>query len=116
MEQFIDRHQAGQLLAKRLKAFIREPNLLVLALPRGGVPIGFEIANALSIPLDVFIVRKLGVPDHKEYAMGAIATGEIILLNNSCYARSILSCHIFKLLPSNLVRSKNQFVLNSKVI
>ncbi len=81
MEQFTDRQQAGQLLAQKLKKYLAEPNLMALALPRGGVPVAFEIASALAIPLEVFVVRKLGVPGHKEFAMGAIATGEIILLN-----------------------------------
>lgn len=81
MEQFIDRQQAGQLLAEQLKKYQDEPNLMALALPRGGVPVAFEVAHSLAIPLEVFIVRKLGVPRHKEYAMGAMATGEIILLN-----------------------------------
>ena len=79
--QFRDRTHAGQALASRLEHYRREPRLVVLALPRGGVPVAFEVASALKAPLDVFIVRKLGVPGHEEYAMGAIASGGVRVLN-----------------------------------
>lgn len=72
---FRDRAEAGQILSAKLRGYIGLPNLLVLALPRGGVPVGFEIAKIVNAPLDVFIVRKLGVPGHGELAMGAIASG-----------------------------------------
>jgi len=72
--RFRNRVEAGRLLAKRLMAYQNHPNALVLALPRGGVPVGFEVAKALQLPLDVFLVRKLGVPGHEELAMGAIAS------------------------------------------
>jgi len=74
---FRDRREAGQLLAKdpRLRRFRGHANAIVLALPRGGVPVAYEIAAALDLPLDVFVVRKLGVPGHEELAMGAIAAG-----------------------------------------
>nr|HAT8713107.1 phosphoribosyltransferase [Legionella jordanis] len=81
MEKFINRHEAGRILADQLKSFTNNPNVLVLALPRGGVPVAYEIAAALSAPLDVFIVRKLGVPAHEELAMGAIASGDTIIFN-----------------------------------
>ena len=77
---FADRREAGVLLSEKLVAF-RENSCLVLALPRGGVPVGFEIAVQLGAPLDVFTVRKLGVPGRRELAMGAIATGGIRVLN-----------------------------------
>ena len=83
MDKFIDRQQAGRILANSLKNYAIQPNVTVLALPRGGVPVAYEIAMALSIPLDVFIVRKLGVPGHEELAMGAIASGGTILVNES---------------------------------
>lgn len=83
MEKFIDRQQAGRILANSLKTYANQPNVIVLALPRGGVPVAYEIATALSIPLDVFIVRKLGVPWHEEFAMGAIASGGTVLVNES---------------------------------
>lgn len=81
MEKYKDRQQAGIVLAKYLKEYANQSNVLVLALPRGGVPVAYEIATALSLPLDVFIVRKLGVPGHKELAMGAIASGDIAVFN-----------------------------------
>ncbi|MDP1604246.1 MAG: phosphoribosyltransferase [Legionella sp.] len=83
MDKFIDRKQAGILLAKALQSYADNTNVIALALPRGGVPVAFEIASALSIPLDVFIVRKLGVPWHKELAMGAISSGGGIFLNKT---------------------------------
>jgi predicted phosphoribosyltransferase len=79
---FRDRSDAGQQLAQKLTAYAHRPDVLVLALPRGGVPIGFEIAQALEAPLDVFVVRKLGVPGHEELAMGAIASGGIRVIND----------------------------------
>jgi putative phosphoribosyl transferase len=80
---FRDRRQAGQALARVLSAYADRRDVLVLALPRGGVPVGFEVARALRAPLDVFIVRKLGVPGREEYAMGAIASGGVRVLNES---------------------------------
>ncbi len=81
-EQFANRVEAGQLLAARFSALARREDVIVLALPRGGVPIGFEVASALEVRLDVFVVRKLGVPGHEELAMGAIATGGVRLVNH----------------------------------
>jgi predicted phosphoribosyltransferase len=78
---FQDRFQAGRLLASKLRGFANRSDTVVLALPRGGVPVGFEVAKALPAPLDVFVVRKLGVPGHEELAMGAIASGGICVLN-----------------------------------
>ena len=80
--QFANRVEAGQLLAARFSALARREDVIVLALPRGGVPIGFEVASALEVRLDVFVVRKLGVPGHEELAMGAIATGSVRLVNH----------------------------------
>ncbi len=81
MEKFIDRQDAGIVLAEYLKDYAHQSNVIVLALPRGGVPVAYEVAIALSIPLDIFIVRKLGVPGHEELAMGAIASGDTIIFN-----------------------------------
>ncbi|MBA2572148.1 MAG: phosphoribosyltransferase [Gemmatimonadetes bacterium] len=81
--QFQDRVEAGQVLASELGAYVGQPDVLVLALPRGGVPVAFEVAQALHAPLDVFLVRKLGVPGHEELAMGAIASGGVRVLNRS---------------------------------
>src|SRR5258706_9496472 len=80
---FRDRKEAGQKLAERLTEYANRDDVLVLALPRGGVPVAFEVAQALNAPLDVFLVRKLGVPGHEELAMGAIASGGTRVLNRS---------------------------------
>jgi putative phosphoribosyl transferase len=79
---FRDRHDAGRKLAAKneLQAYAGRDDALVLALPRGGVPVGYEVARALDLPLDVFVVRKLGVPGHEELAMGAIASGGSLVL------------------------------------
>jgi putative phosphoribosyl transferase len=78
---FSDRTEAGEKLAERLQHYQRRKDAIVLALPRGGVPVGFEIAKKLGLPLDVFVVRKLGVPGQRELAMGAIASGGVRVLN-----------------------------------
>jgi putative phosphoribosyl transferase len=78
---FRDRIDAGRRLAEKLEHYAGRPDLLVLALPRGGVPVGYEVARALGAPLDVFLVRKLGVPGREELAMGAIASGGVRVLN-----------------------------------
>jgi putative phosphoribosyl transferase len=78
---FQNRFEAGRLLASKLRHLANRSDLVVLALPRGGVPVGFEVARELNAPLDVFVVRKLGVPGQKEFAMGAIASGGIRILN-----------------------------------
>jgi putative phosphoribosyl transferase len=82
INRFRDRTEAGQLLAAQLRAYEERPDVLVLALPRGGVPVAYEVAKALHVPLDVLIVRKLGVPGQEELAMGAIASGGVRVLNN----------------------------------
>jgi len=78
---FQDRTDAGRQLAEELLSYGGRDDVIVLALPRGGVPVAFEVAQRLSIPLDVFVVRKLGVPGHEELAMGAIASGGVRVLN-----------------------------------
>jgi predicted phosphoribosyltransferase len=80
--RFRDRFHAGRRLAAALAPYAGRPNLLVLALPRGGVPVGYEVARALNAPLDLMLVRKLGVPGHEELAMGAIASGGIRVLSD----------------------------------
>ncbi|MFN8489328.1 MAG: phosphoribosyltransferase [Caldilineaceae bacterium] len=80
---FENRRDAGQKLAKRLLKYAHQPQVLVLGLPRGGVPVAFEVAKALDAPLDIFLVRKLGVPGHEELAMGAIASGGVRVLNQA---------------------------------
>src|SRR3954462_3617646 len=78
---FRDRRDAGRQLARALAAYTGRPDVVVLALPRGGVPVAYEVAQALDAPLDIFLVRKLGVPGHKELAFGALATGGVRVLN-----------------------------------
>jgi putative phosphoribosyl transferase len=80
---FRDRREAGRPLARALEAFRDRPDVVVLALPRGGVPVAFEVAQELKLPLDIFIVRKLGVPSQEELALGAVASGGTIVLNQS---------------------------------
>jgi putative phosphoribosyl transferase len=79
--QFFDRTEAGQFLAENLSSYANRDDVLVLALPRGGVPVAAEVAKRLNAPLDVFVVRKLGLPDHPELAMGAIASGGVRVFN-----------------------------------
>ena len=79
--RFADRREAGVELAAKLRAYKGRDDVAVLALPRGGVPVAFEIAEALDAPLDIFVVRKLGMPGHPEFAMGAIASGGVRVLN-----------------------------------
>ncbi len=78
---FRDRTEAGRLLAQKLREYANRDDVVVVALPRGGVPVGFEVARALNAPLDVFVVRKLGLPGQEEMAMGAIASGGVRVLN-----------------------------------
>ena len=79
--QFFNRTEAGQFLAENLSAYANRDDVLVLALPRGGVPVAAEVAKRLNAPLDVFVVRKLGLPGHPELAMGAIASGGVRVFN-----------------------------------
>jgi predicted phosphoribosyltransferase len=80
--RYRDRRDAGVELAARLSAFRDRVDVVVLALPRGGVPVGYEVARAINAPLDVFVVRKLGVPGYPELAMGAIASGGVVVMND----------------------------------
>ena len=90
-ERFRDRTEAGRILAARLKAYGARPDVVVLGLPRGGVVVAYEIAQALGAPLDVFVVRKLGVPGHSELAFGAIASGGARVLNDEVLAAAAIS-------------------------
>jgi predicted phosphoribosyltransferase len=85
--RFRDRAEAGQLLAERLRRYADRDDVVVLALPRGGVPVAYEVAKALGAPLHVFVVRKLGVPGHEELAMGAIASGGLLVLDEALVRR-----------------------------
>jgi len=91
---FRDRREAGRVLAEKLAAYANRPDVLVLALPRGGVPVAYEVARALGAPLDVFVVRKLGVPGYEELAMGAVATGGVRVLNDQLVERLGVPEHI----------------------
>jgi len=84
---FRDRADAGRRLAQRLHGYANRPDVIVLALPRGGVPVGYEVARALGAPLDVFLVRKLGYPGQEEFAFGAIASGGVRVLNMNLLRR-----------------------------
>src|SRR6185312_2629791 len=83
---FADRHDAGRALAAKLRPYVDRQDVLVLGLPRGGVPVAYEVAVALGAPLDVFVVRKLGVPGHEETAFGAIASGGVRVLDTAVVA------------------------------
>lgn len=85
--QFRDRYEAGRFLAAKLKPLAGDPDTIVLALPRGGVPVAYEIARELEAPLDIFIVRKLGAPIYEELAMGAISSGGVRVLNDDVIRR-----------------------------
>jgi predicted phosphoribosyltransferase len=78
---FRDRAEAGRILATKLRHYADKPDAIILALPRGGVPVAFEVAQALHLPMEVFVVRKLGVPGQRELAMGAIASGGVRVIN-----------------------------------
>ena len=78
---FADRADAGRILASKLTAYKGRPDVVIFALPRGGIPVAYEIGKAIGAPIDVFVVRKLGVPGQEELAMGAIATGDIRIIN-----------------------------------
>lgn len=85
--RFQDRFDAGRHLARKLRHYTNDPSVVILALPRGGVPVGFEVACELNAPLDIFVVRKLGVPGYEELAMGAIASGGVRVLNEELIHR-----------------------------
>src|SRR5437867_2938214 len=82
LRPFPDRAHAGKFLADHLRKYANRPDVLVLALPRGGVPVAYEVAKVLHAPMDIFLVRKLGVPGHEELAMGAVASGGVRVIND----------------------------------
>jgi erythromycin esterase-like protein/predicted phosphoribosyltransferase len=93
---FRDRREAGRLLAEKLAVFANRPDVIVLALPRGGVPVGYEVARALGAPLDVLLVRKLGVPGYEELAMGAVASGGLRVLNDNVVKTLRIPDHVIE--------------------
>jgi len=94
--RYHDRIEAGRVLASMLTTYTNRKDVLVLALPRGGVPVAYEVARALHVPLDVFLVRKLGVPGHEELAMGAIATGGIRVINEDVVRSLHIPPHVLE--------------------
>ena len=93
---FRDRTEASRKLADHLAAYANYPNAMILALPRGGVPVAFEVAEALNLPLDIFVVRKLGLPSHEEFAIGAIASGGACVLNQDLIHQLSLSDEVIE--------------------
>lgn len=83
MKQFTNRRRAGELLAQQLLRYAHQSDVIVLALPRGGVPVGYEVAHLLQVPLDVMVVRKVGAPWNEELAIGAVASGGVLVLDKS---------------------------------
>lgn len=113
MSTYQDRIDAGRILAGELRRFAHSKHVIVLALPRGGVPVANEIARALGLPLDVFIVRKLGVPGYEELAMGAIGSGGVRILNENVLAELALTPlqleHITQREEQELARRENVY-------
>jgi putative phosphoribosyl transferase len=95
-QPFRDRAEAGRLLVEKLATYAHRDDVVVLALPRGGVPVAFEVATALQAPLDVFLVRKLGVPGHEELAMGAIASGGVVVRNEEVISGLGIPNHVLE--------------------
>jgi putative phosphoribosyl transferase len=105
---FENRYDAGRFLAGKLTAFADRTDVVVLALPRGGVPIGYEIAKALNAPLDIFLVRKLGAPIHPELAMGAIASGGVRVLNEDVVRKLRISPQTIDAVAAEELRELNR--------
>ena len=97
MIRFRDRREAGRILAQELLQYANRPDVILLALPRGGVPVAYEVALALNAPLDVFIVRKLGLPGHEELAIGAIASGGVRVLNEDLIRALYIPAEVIEL-------------------
>jgi predicted phosphoribosyltransferase len=106
--EFRDRAEGGRLLAEKLADLAGRSDVLVLALPRGGVPVGFEVARALESPLDVFVVRKLGVPGDEELAMGAIASGGVRVLNDEVIRALDIPDRIIRAVVTRELRELNR--------
>jgi putative phosphoribosyl transferase len=98
---FQNRSDAGQFLAEKLTEYANRSDVIVLGLPRGGVPVAYEVARKLRAPLDIFVVRKLGVPGHEELAMGAIASGGVRVLNNDVLSSINIPADIMELVIEN---------------
>ena len=113
---FRDRREAGRLLGSKLSSYAGRPDVVVLGLPRGGVPVAFELAKILKVPLDVFVVRKLGVPGDEELAMGATATGKVRVLNEDVIKRLAIPDEVIELVATGeereLARRERQYCEN----
>lgn len=109
---YAERHQAGRILADLLGEYANRSDVIVLALPRGGVPVAYEIAARLSLPLDVFIVRKLGVPGHEEFAMGAIAAGNVVVFNETV----VHDLHIKKMAIDHVLETEQEELMRREYI
>jgi putative phosphoribosyl transferase len=106
--RFRDRFNAGQLLAQKLSHYRDLSEVVVLALPRGGVPVAFEVAKLLRAPLDVFLVRKLGLPGHEELAMGALASGNVRVLNEDVIGQLQIPDHVIEEIARREQRELNR--------
>jgi len=111
MKKYIDRHDAGKILAQHLQHYAHQKNAIVLALPRGGVPVAYEVAKAFSLPLDIFIVRKLGVPGHEELAMGAMASGGMIVFNENI----VRELHISKQTIDHVIENEKNEIARREI-
>lgn len=100
-DRYRDRTDAGRRLAEDLRSYAGRDDVIVLALPRGGVPVGYEVARALRVPLDVFLVRKLGLPGHEELAFGAIASNDARVLNERVVAMADVSDDVIERVTAN---------------
>jgi len=107
MRAFKDRHDAGERLAQALQRYAERADVIVLSLPRGGVPVGYEIATRLGLPLDVLVVRKLGLPGHAELAMGAIASGGIQVIDRPV----VTAMHVSREAFDAVVRAEHRELL-----
>src|ERR1700682_3087631 len=102
--QFEDRAEAGRALAEALRSYRGRSDVIVLALPRGGVPVGYEVARALNAPLDIFLVRKLGLPGYEELAMGAIASGGVQVINEDVVRQFSVPEHVIEAVAAEQLR------------
>lgn len=109
---YANRQHAGQIMADLMSQYTKQPDTIILALPRGGVPVAYEIAKKLALPMDIFIVRKLGIPEHAELAMGAIASGGAIVLNEEL----INSLHINTATINKVLQAEEQELARREMV
>ncbi len=104
MSYYQDRHEAGKVLAKALQEYSEQTNTIILALPRGGVPVAYPVAKKLQLPMDIFLVRKLGVPGHEELAFGALAEDDVCIFNEDV----VSELHLSKLQIQKVMQQESQ--------